>query len=67
MDHFGKPDAPAFAMEFTNTELFPTTISLDELNSILVEDGMKRQQFVSAVEISQAAFEKIYQQASQPE
>ncbi len=67
MDHFEKPDAPAFAMEFTNTELFPKTISLDELNTILVEDGMKRQQFVSAVEISQAAFEKIYQQASQPE
>lgn len=67
MDHFKKPDAPAFAMEFTRTELFPKTISLDELNTILVEDGMKRQQFVSAVEISQAAFEKIYQQASQPE
>jgi len=64
MDHFGSPDAAAFAMEFTNTELFPRTISLDELNAILVENGMKRQQFVSAVEISQAAFETIYLQAS---
>jgi ribosomal protein S18 acetylase RimI-like enzyme len=65
MDHFGKPEATAFAMEFTNTELFPTTISRDELNTVLAEGGMKRQQFVSAVEISQAAFEKIYRQASQ--
>ncbi len=67
MDYFEKPDAPAFAMEFTNTELFPRTISLDELNTVLVEDGMKRQQFVSAVEISQAAFEKIYLHASKQE
>ncbi|MBX3421962.1 MAG: GNAT family N-acetyltransferase [Pirellulaceae bacterium] len=64
MDHFGNPDTLAFAMEFTNTELFPRTISLDELNAILIEDGMKRQQFISALEISQAAFETIYLQAS---
>jgi hypothetical protein len=67
MDHFEKPDASAFAMEFTNTELFPRTISLDEVNTVLVEDGMKRQQFMSAVKISQAAFEKIYVHASKKE
>lgn len=63
MDHFDDANSPAFAVEFTNTELFPNPISLDELNAILVEDGMKRQQFVSSVKISQVAFEKIYQHA----
>ena len=67
IDHFGDANAPAFAVEFTNTELFPNPISLDELNAILVEDGMKRQQFVSSVKISQVAFEKIYQRASNQE
>lgn len=61
--HFEKPDADAFAMEFTNTELLPNTISLDEVNAILIENGMKRQQFVSAVKISQIAFEAIYKLA----
>lgn len=46
---------------------FPNPISLDELNAILVEDGMKRQQFVSSVKISQVAFEKIYQRAANQE
>lgn len=67
MEHFGSAESPAFAVDFTNTELFPRPISLDDLNTILVEDGMKRQQFVSAVKISQKAFEKIYQRASKQE
>ncbi len=67
LEHFGEPNASAFAMEFTNTELFPQPISLDELNAILEEDGMKRQQFVSAVEIRQKAFETIYLQATKLE
>ena len=67
MDHFGDANALAFAMEFTNTELFPTPISLDEVNTVLIQAGMKRQQFVSAVEIGQQAFEKIYLLASRQE
>lgn len=60
MDHFKSSEAMAFALEFSNTELFPSPISLDDVNSILLEQGMKRQQFVSAVKVPLNAFKRIY-------
>lgn len=65
MEHFkGNPHANAFALEFTNTELFPNPIRLDKVNEILVQHGMKRQSFPSALKIDAAAFQQIYVQST---
>lgn len=66
MEHFdGNPEAEAFALEFSNTELFPNPIRLDTINEILLQHGMKRQSFPSALKINAPAFQQIYQQATQ--
>jgi len=60
MSHFKSPTARAFSIEFTNTELFPHPIKLDDVNDIFVKTGMKRQLFPSAIEIKPLAFEEMY-------
>ena len=64
MNHFKSPTAEAFAIEFTNTELFPNPIRLDDVNNILVKAGMKRQLFPSALEINPVAFQELYRLAT---
>jgi ribosomal protein S18 acetylase RimI-like enzyme/predicted nucleic acid-binding protein len=64
MNHFGSSEAEALAIEFTDTELLPSPIRLNQVNDILEKNSMKRQQFVSSVKIPFAAFEEIYKKST---
>ncbi len=65
MEHFKAANAAAFAVEFTNTELFSHPIPLDTANAILLQQGMKKPQiFASSVRIPDDGFRAIYQQAT---
>ncbi len=63
MEHFGGPEAFGLALEFTDTELLEQPVSFDTLNDILEESGMKRQQFMSTVEIPPDAFHEVYRRS----
>lgn len=60
IQHFGRFDEEALALEFTNTELLPNRMSLEAVNEILVNHEMKKQQFMSTIKIPSEAFQEIY-------
>ncbi|WP_146455451.1 hypothetical protein [Rubripirellula tenax] len=67
MEHFKGADAQGLAIEFTSTELFENPITFDDVNDVLESHGMRRQQFISAVAIPDAAFHEIYSRSTQRE
>ncbi|WDQ16781.1 GNAT family N-acetyltransferase [Rhodopirellula sp. P2] len=59
-EHFGKATSEAVAIEFTDTELLPHPINFTRANQILVQTGMKANQFQSALRITAPTFHQLY-------
>jgi hypothetical protein len=59
-EHFGEASAEAVAIEFTDTELLPHPVSFTRANEILMQTGMKANQFQSALRITPSTFHKLY-------
>lgn len=58
--HFGEATAEAVAIEFTDTELLPHPVSFTRANEILMQTGMKANQFQSALRITPSTFHQLY-------